>query len=125
MKATVRFNAGNGFWVEIEAEGVKQAVKMMSEYLEVFGVKQCGKCQAQTLVCQHNQDRDGHDYYKLRCTSCGALLDFGQHKTGGTLFVKRKDKDENLIPDGGWYYWKDRRRNDDGDINQDREGSPF
>ena len=126
MKAVVKYNCQNGFLIEVEAEGVKQAVKMMSEYVEFFGVRECVKCKGTTLAPQHNQDKEGHDYYKLRCTSCGATLDFGQHKTGGTLFVKRKDKEGNWLPDGGWAIWKERRRDDDDGINQDRDnGQPF
>ena len=109
MKATLRYNAGNGFWVEVEAEGVKDAIKVMSQYLEVFGVQECGKCQSKAIVCQHSQDGEGHDYYKLRCTACGALLDFGQHRSGGTLFVKRKDKEGMWLPDGGWYHYNKRK----------------
>ncbi len=126
MKATVRFSAGNGFWIEVESEGVKQAVRMMSEYLEVFGVQECGKCRSKSVVCQHSQDKDGNDYYKMRCVSCGALLDFGQHKSGGTLFVKRKDRDGNWIPDNGWYHWQQRARHDESNQDQsDGYGGAF
>lgn len=123
MKATVRYNCGNGHQLEIEAESVKAAIKAMSEYVEFFGVSECGKCHSKAVVAQHNQDKEGNDYYKLRCTQCGALLDFGQHKSGGTLFVKRKDKDGNWLPDDGWYKWQDRaRKNDEAGISNDQGG---
>lgn len=123
MKATLRYNRSSGFWIEVEAENIKQAIKMMSEYLEVFGVHECGKCQSTALVCQHFEDKDGHDYYKLRCTACGALLDFGQHKSGGTLFVKRKDKEGMWLPDGGWYHYSKRQQqSEEAQIAPDDQG---
>lgn len=126
MKAIVRYSPVNGFACEVEADGVKAAIKAMSEYMEVFGGHVCGKCQSKAVVCQHNQDKEGNDYYKLRCTHCGALLDFGQHKSGGTVFVKRKDKEGNWLPDNGWYKWQERsnRQTDDAPI-QDTETYGF
>ena len=37
---------------------------------------------------------------------CGAVLGFGQHKKGGTLFPKRKDADGNWLENRGWYKYK-------------------
>ena len=48
---------------------------------------------------------DGNDYYELRCNDCGAVLAFGQHKKGGTLFPKRKDDEGNYLPNKGWHKW--------------------
>lgn len=109
-KATVRYNTGTGYQIEVEADDVRQAVKSMSELQEFFGQPECGKCRGQRLTAFHRQDKDGHDYYSLSCASCGAKLDFGQHKTGGTLFVKRKDRDGNVLPDNGWLMWQSRQQ---------------
>ena len=65
-KVTVRWNATSGHWLECESEGVKDAIKVMSQYLEVFGVNECGKCQSKAIVCSHNQDRKA-----TTTTSCG------------------------------------------------------
>jgi len=126
MKATVRYNCQNGYQLETTAEGVKDAIKAMSEYVEFFGVAECGKCKSKALAAQHSQDKDGNDYYKLRCTHCGAVLDFGQHRSGGTLFVKRKDKEGNWLPDNGWYKWQERaRQNDEAGVSNDQSFDHF
>ena len=49
---------------------------------------------------------DGNDYYAIHCQTCGAELALGQKKTGDTLFIKRKDKDGNILPNGGWKKWQ-------------------
>ena len=36
---------------------------------------------------------------------CGAKLAFGVMKKGGRLFPKRKDKENNWLPNGGWVKW--------------------
>ena len=48
---------------------------------------------------------EGNDYYELRCGNCGGILSFGQHKKGGTLFPKRKDDNNNYLPNKGWHKW--------------------
>ena len=120
MNAIVRYSPTNGFAVEVDADGVKSAMKAMSEYMEVFGGHVCGKCKSKAVVPLHNSDKDGNDYYKLRCTNCNATLDFGQHRSGGTLFAKRKDKDGNWLPDNGWYKWQERsKQNDEAGVSND------
>jgi len=76
---------------------------------EVFGNSKCGKCGSTNLryVVRDSKDKDGNDltYFELWCLDCGAKLRFGQHRSGGTLFPKRKDKDGNWIGDKGWVKW--------------------
>jgi len=108
-KATIRYNTGTGYQIEVSAEDVRSAVRSMAELQEFFGQTECGKCQAKQLIADHRQDKEGHDYYSLSCAKCGARLDFGQNKTGGTLFAKRKDKEGNWLPDSGWVVWKRRQ----------------
>jgi hypothetical protein len=48
---------------------------------------------------------EGNDYFEIRCADCGAILAFGQHKKGVTLFPKRKDDDGNYLPNRGWHKW--------------------
>jgi RNase P subunit RPR2 len=119
-KATVRYNTGTGYQIEVEADDVKSAVKAMSELQEVFGQTECGKCKGQRLTAFHRQDKEGNDYYSLSCAACGAKLDFGQHRTGGTLFAKHKDRDGNYLPDNGWVVWQ--RRQQDQSPRQAEDG---
>ena len=105
-KATIRYNTGTGYQIEVAADDVRSAVKSMAELQEFFGQTECGKCHAKQLLAFHRQDKDGNDYYSLSCAACGAKLDFGQHRTGGTLFVRRKDREGNWLPDNGWLVWQ-------------------
>ena len=54
---------------------------------------------------------DGNDFFELRCIDCGAILAFGQHKKGGTLFPKRKDDQNNWLPNKGWHKWQKNAEN--------------
>ena len=112
MSVKVRVKLGGRAEVEAEVTGVKEAIKLLSPFYEVFGEAVCGKCQSVELAVNHRAADGGYDYYALKCLACGAQLDFGQHQQGGTLFPKRK------LPDGswdnesqGWYHWKDRQTN--------------
>ena len=50
---------------------------------------------------------DGNDYYEKRCTKCHATLSYGQMKTGGGLFPKRKRDDGTWDTEHqGWYKWQ-------------------
>ena len=108
MKARLKFRIGEGT-IEFDAEGVKDAVKVMSEYMEVFGNQECGKCKSKSVFPEHRTDAEGHDYYSMKCLSCGAQLSFGQYKKGGGLFTKKKDKDNNWIPNNGWLTWQEQK----------------
>jgi hypothetical protein len=60
---------------------------------------------------------DQGKYYELWCQNpdCRAKLGFGQHKTGDTLFPKRKDKEGNWLSDNGWVvYVPNKNRQSDG-----------
>ena len=92
--------------VEIESESAKDAFKKLAEFQEVFAESQCGQCKSEDIQFIV-RTVDGNDYYELKCRSCAAKLAFGQHKSGGTLFPKRK------LPDGsydsknkGWHQWR-------------------
>lgn len=102
MKVNYRVNSKLSF--EIEAEGQKELFKSVANVQEIFGEESCGACKSESLrFCVRNVD--SNDYYELRCLDCGAILPFGQHKKGGTLFPKRKDENNNWLPDRGWYKW--------------------
>ena len=102
--AKVRVQVGKA-WIEVDANGVKEAIQALSEYSEVFQELTCGLCQGNNVVPNHRQAK-GYDFYEMRCLTCGARLSFGQTKEGGRLFPKRNDKDGNEIGARGWHQWE-------------------
>jgi hypothetical protein len=102
----------NKVWIEVDSMCVKDAIQGISEYAEFFGEPCCGVCQGVDLLPSHRtaKARDGsgrsYDFYELVCRSCKAKLSFGQHLEGGTLFPRRKDRDENELPANGWQQWE-------------------
>jgi hypothetical protein len=90
--------------VEIQSETQREIFKELASFEEVFGEKSCGKCSSENLKCVVREN-DGNEYYELRCSDCGARLSFGSHKKGGGLFPRRKDGDNNYLPDKGWQKW--------------------
>ena len=91
--------------MNITFEGASQADvwQQLANLQEVFGETKCGKCNGPNLRFVV-RDVEENKYFELRCKKCGARLSFGQHKTGGSLFPKRKD-DDGYLPDGGWMKW--------------------
>ena len=125
MGTSVRLNCGNGVWIEVEGGMIKEAFKEIADYQQAFGEKLCGQCRSTELAFDHRQDSDGHDYYAMRCTACGAQLSFGQKKTGGTLFAKRKDADGRWDNEHfGWFRWQDRKKGDHGTSNGSSHEEP-
>lgn len=107
MKAILKVNDNLSF--ELNAEKQKGMFEELATLQEIFGVAKCGKCGKQHLrfVVREN---DGNKYYELHCEDCYARLAFGSHKTGDTLFPKRKDGD-TYLPDNGWTKWdKDQQK---------------
>jgi hypothetical protein len=89
---------------EADAENVKAAFELVASIQELFEEPSCGLCDSQRIRCDV-RNFDAYCYFKLVCTDCNAQLDFGQHKDGRGLFVKRRDKDGRLLENRGWYIW--------------------
>jgi hypothetical protein len=89
---------------EIESDSVKETFKKLAEFQEVFDESSCG-------LCQNDDIRfivrtvESNDYYELKCKNCFAKLAFGQHKSGGSLFPKRKNSDGTYSESKGWHKW--------------------
>ena len=49
------------------------------------------------------------EFFELVCGTCHYRLPLGKREDGSGLFVRRKDKDGNLLAKGGWLppYGKD------------------
>jgi hypothetical protein len=92
--------------ITVSGDTMKDVFAQMADLQEVFGISACGKCD--TPEPQYTvRTVDDNDYYELRCINqaCRARLSFGVNKKGGGLFPKRKDKDDNWLPDNGWMKW--------------------
>lgn len=90
---------------EVEGEGQKEIFKELAAIQEIFGETKCGVCGSENIKFVVRAV-DDNEYYELRCMDCGAVLAFGQHKKGGTLFPKRKDDKGEYMPNRGWYKWQ-------------------
>lgn len=91
--------------VELESEDQKELFSKLASVQEIFAEEKCGLCGSTNLRFV-TREVDGNKYYELRCADCGAILSFGQHKKGGTLFPKRKDDEGNYLPNKGWHKWE-------------------
>lgn len=101
----LRYKVNNKLEFELEGDGQKEIFKELAAVQEIFGEEKCGLCGSQNLKFVV-RNVDGNDYYELRCMDCGAILAFGQHKKGGTLFPRRKDDQNNWLPNKGWHKWQ-------------------
>lgn len=102
MKANYRVNEKLEF--EVEAGGQKEMFKELATLQEIFGEEDCQLCHKKNIKFVVRTVED-NDYFELRCNDCGAILSFGQHKKGGTLFPKRKDDNNTYLPNKGWHKW--------------------
>lgn len=101
----LRYKVGDRLEFEVEGTGQKEVFKELASIQEIFGEESCGLCNKKNLRFIV-RNVDGNDYFEIRCSDCGAVLAFGQHKKGGTLFPKRKDEENNWLPNRGWHRWQ-------------------
>lgn len=102
MEANYKVNEKLEF--RVEAKGQKEMFKELAVLQEVFGEESCGMCKKKNIRYVV-RTVDDNDYFELRCTDCGAVLSFGQHKKGGTVFPKRKDDAGSYMEHNGWHKW--------------------
>lgn len=100
----VLYKANDKLTFELEGSGQKEIFKELAVIQEIFAEEKCGLCSSTNLRFIV-RNVEGNDYYELRCVDCGAILAFGQHKKGGTLFPKRKDDNGIILPNKGWHKW--------------------
>lgn len=93
--------------VEIEVEGkdTKEVFTQLAGAVEVFGSAHCGACDSVRTV-PVVREYDGNTYHEMRCQDCGAVLAFGQKRSDGSLFPKKKDKDGNWLTGNGWVKYR-------------------
>jgi hypothetical protein len=87
-----------------EGDDQKKLFEQIADFQEVFEEPDCGACKSRDIrfVARANA---GNTFYEMHCLGCGAQLQFGVNKSGGTLFPKRKD-DEGMMPHRGWHHWQ-------------------
>jgi hypothetical protein len=90
--------------VEITVEGAttKELFKSLSAAEEVFATdRQCGLCESDELRHRVRQTAD-YEFFELVCMSCFATMPYGQRKSDGQLFPRRKGEDGKTLPNKGW-----------------------
>lgn len=104
---------GQNIKVEVEGANHTELFENISAAQEVFGVEECGNCHNKhyRFVVRKVEKMEGkkmkeYKYYELHCPKCKARLAFGQHQEGNTLFPRRKDANDNYLPNGGWTVYK-------------------
>lgn len=100
----VKLNVNARAQIELDAETPKDLIRQLSAFQEVLIETECGDCGSDRVRYEHRV-RDANEYYSMRCLVCDATLDFGQHRTGETLFVER-DKGKS-----GWYHFQREQTN--------------
>jgi Zn ribbon nucleic-acid-binding protein len=95
--------------IEIEVDGAdtKDCFAELAGAIEVFGVSTCGACDSTNTVPVTRENKGNH-FYEVRCVDCGCSIGFGQRKSDGALYPRRKDQDGNLIGTNGWSKWSKR-----------------
>lgn len=126
MALEVTYKTRNGR-MAIKASGntPKEVFGNMASLVEVLDAADvCGKC-GDTGIVPKVRTIDKDSYYELACTNlkCRATLSFGQTREGGLLFAKRKDKDDNWLPNDGWTVYRKPNSNDEPEQHE-RPGQP-
>lgn len=115
MKA--RYEAYNSLSFEIEGDKLPTILKELASIREAIAWEPCGKCRSDNTFPNH-REVDGTHFYELKCQEpkCGAVLQLGTHKDGGTLYKKKMKTDDKgkavkvddkaqYLLDNGWLKW--------------------
>lgn len=101
----VRFKPSDYLEFEIEGTTQKDIFKQLASLGEIFTDEVCG-------VCKNEDTRyvvrtvDDNDFFEKKCFSCFSRIQFGQAKSGGSLFPKRKLEDGSYDKENqGWSKW--------------------
>lgn len=94
---------------KVTGENQKAIFRELASIQDVFDAEQkCGCCDSSSIRFQVRTIED-NDFYELICLSCYARLQFGQHKKGNSLYVKRKAEDGSLLANRGWAKYEPRK----------------
>ncbi len=100
----IKYNLGNGVWVEIEAENPADAVRQLSQWQDALGERECGKCGSKDIRFSQFETREGKEMFVMNCHAkgCRASITLAQVREGGRLFLSRKNRDGQELPQRGW-----------------------
>lgn len=102
-----------GTEMQFEADTQAAAWRKMALVADVFGETCCGCCKS-TNICVRVRKAQEYEYFEWWCRDCDARLSVGQNQQGGTLFIKRWDKENAcLMPDNGWYHYTPQQQQGD------------
>lgn len=92
MKCTYRSRDGRMLF-QVEGQSQKQLFAEIANIQSVFEADSaCGCCSSPNIRFDV-RTIEANSYYSLVCEDCGAALQFGQHRSGDTLYAKRSDVD--------------------------------
>jgi hypothetical protein len=95
--------------IKVQGENQKELFRQLSMVQDVFEADDsCGCCNSKNIRFRV-RTHEGMDFYELLCQDCGAQFAFGQHKTGGTLFPKRRSDSGEELPNRGWARFQERK----------------
>lgn len=90
----VKYSTKNGLMeFELDASKSKELFKALNIIQDIFDNEKCGLCGCDELRYVVRNVKD-NEYYELQCTNdeCLGRLSFGESRSGGTLFAKRRLK---------------------------------
>lgn len=96
MKATIKIKLGDKV-LELQGEGDSKTIVKGFSFWANLPTK-CGKCGDTNITLYHKAPKD-NDYYGLKCLKCTAELNFGQHKQGGSFFLRAEQQWEVWTPE--------------------------
>lgn len=110
----------NRMTFELEGKTHTDIFEQIAAVQEVFEQTECVRAgkKSDNVKFVVREDAEENKYYELVCQDSDpelryAKLAFGQHKKGGSLFPRRKDKDNKYLPNNGWViYGKDIAKED-------------
>lgn len=115
----VQFRASPKFVVGAEGNTHKEVFEELAGLSEVFSNDTCGACQSSNTL-PIVRTVDGNNFYEMACRDCRARLSFGQSKTGGSLYPRRRRHDkhpdvvagraeaDSWLPGNGWVVYNPR-----------------
>ena len=89
MADKAKFKPSDFIEFEVEGGSDKEFFEKFASLQEVFADEDCGVCKSKNTRFRV-RDVDGNNFYERLCQDCSARLAYGQNKTGGSLFPKRK-----------------------------------
>lgn len=85
---------------EVEGDHQKDVFKKLAQIDAIFGINMCPMTKSTNLKFVV-KEVDGNEYYEIHDRdNPGVMMQFGQHKTGNTMFP-RKNKESGHV----WFKW--------------------